>query len=130
MARNYSEAAAIEFLSNPKLPVISGHNQYFLWGPRGYHDWNIGSAAASRAQSWSCGRSRSFTIEESLRPSYVRRGIATSRHSIRHEINDKSTCHLIVVFSTDFSGVDVLRFGFVLPCLKRTLVLGEGASCD
>ena len=36
LAQNYSEAAAIEFLSNPKLPVISGHNQYFLWGPRGY----------------------------------------------------------------------------------------------
>ena len=36
LVQNYSEAAAIEFLSNPKLPVISGHNQYFLWGPRGY----------------------------------------------------------------------------------------------
>ncbi len=36
LAQNYSQAAAIEFLSNPKLPVISGHNQYFLWGPRGY----------------------------------------------------------------------------------------------
>jgi hypothetical protein len=36
LVQNYSEAAAIEFLSNPRLPVISGHNQYFLWGPRGY----------------------------------------------------------------------------------------------
>jgi len=36
LAQNYSEAAAIEFLSEPRLPVISGHNQYFLWGPRGY----------------------------------------------------------------------------------------------
>jgi hypothetical protein len=36
LAQNYSEAAAIEFLSQPKLPVISGHNQYFLWGARGY----------------------------------------------------------------------------------------------
>ncbi len=36
LAQNYSQAAAIEFLSQPKLPVISGHNQYFLWGPRGY----------------------------------------------------------------------------------------------
>ena len=36
LVQNYSEAAAIEFLSKPKLPVISGHNQYFLWGPRGY----------------------------------------------------------------------------------------------
>jgi hypothetical protein len=36
LAQNYSEAAAIEFLSNPKVPVISGHNQYFLWGPQGH----------------------------------------------------------------------------------------------
>jgi hypothetical protein len=36
MAQNYSEAAAIDFFSEPKIPVISGHNQYFLWGPRGY----------------------------------------------------------------------------------------------
>jgi hypothetical protein len=36
LAQNYSEAAAIEFLSARKVPVISGHNQYFLWGPRGY----------------------------------------------------------------------------------------------
>ena len=35
LVQNYSEAAAIEFLSSPRLPVISGHNQYFLWGPRG-----------------------------------------------------------------------------------------------
>ena len=33
LVQNYSEAAAIDFLSQPKLPVISGHNQYFLWGP-------------------------------------------------------------------------------------------------
>lgn len=36
LVQNYSEAAAIGFLSKPQLPVISGHNQYFLWGPRGY----------------------------------------------------------------------------------------------
>ena len=36
LVQNYSEAAAIEFLSNPKVPVISGHNQYFLWGPGRY----------------------------------------------------------------------------------------------
>ena len=36
LVQNYSEAAAIEFFSSPALPVISGHNQYFLWGPRGF----------------------------------------------------------------------------------------------
>lgn len=37
-AQNYGEAGAIEFLGRPyRLPaVISGHNQYYLWGPRGY----------------------------------------------------------------------------------------------
>jgi len=36
-AQNYGEAGAIEFFGRPsRLPVISGHNQYFLWGPRGY----------------------------------------------------------------------------------------------
>jgi hypothetical protein len=37
--QNYGEAGAIDFFG-PKLglpPVISGHQNYFLWGPR---DWN------------------------------------------------------------------------------------------
>ncbi|MDQ2817920.1 MAG: glycosyltransferase family 39 protein [Candidatus Eremiobacteraeota bacterium] len=35
---NYGEAAAIDFFgARYELPAtISGHNQYFLWGPRGY----------------------------------------------------------------------------------------------
>jgi hypothetical protein len=32
---NYGEAAAIGFFA-PDVPVISRHNQYWLWGPRGY----------------------------------------------------------------------------------------------
>jgi hypothetical protein len=36
VAQNYGEAAAIQFFTAPELPVISGHNQYFLWGTRGY----------------------------------------------------------------------------------------------
>jgi hypothetical protein len=35
VASNYGEAAAIEFFA-PGVPVISGHNQYWLWGTRGY----------------------------------------------------------------------------------------------
>lgn len=35
LVRNYGEAAAVEFLGKPRgLPrVISGHNNYWLWGP-------------------------------------------------------------------------------------------------
>jgi hypothetical protein len=32
---NYGEASAIKFFT-PGLPVISTHNQYWLWGPDGY----------------------------------------------------------------------------------------------
>jgi hypothetical protein len=36
VVQNYGEAAAIQFFTEPELPVVSGHNQYFLWGTRGY----------------------------------------------------------------------------------------------
>jgi hypothetical protein len=32
---NYGEAAAVQFFA-PDIPVISTHNQYWLWGPDGY----------------------------------------------------------------------------------------------
>lgn len=32
MASNYGEASAIEFFA-PEVPVASGHNQFWLWGP-------------------------------------------------------------------------------------------------
>jgi len=35
VANNYGEAAAINFFA-PSVPVISYHNQYFLWGTRGF----------------------------------------------------------------------------------------------
>jgi len=35
VANNYGEASAIEFFT-PEVPVVSGHNQYWLWGTRGY----------------------------------------------------------------------------------------------
>jgi hypothetical protein len=38
-SQNYGEAAAVDFFG-PKYglpPAISGHQNYFLWGPRGYN---------------------------------------------------------------------------------------------
>ena len=35
VAQNYGEAAAVNFFA-PDVPVISGHNQYWLWGTRGF----------------------------------------------------------------------------------------------
>jgi hypothetical protein len=42
LGTNYGEAAAIDVFGNPwHLPAaISGHNNYFLWGPRG-HDGSV-----------------------------------------------------------------------------------------
>ncbi len=41
-ADNYGEAGAIDVLGRPwnLPPAISGHNSYFLWGPRG-HDGSV-----------------------------------------------------------------------------------------
>jgi hypothetical protein len=40
--RNYGEAAAVDFFGQPwgLAPAISGHENYFLWGPRG-HDGSV-----------------------------------------------------------------------------------------
>ncbi len=35
-ASNYGEAAAIDFFGTNLPPALSGNNQYYLWGPRGY----------------------------------------------------------------------------------------------
>jgi hypothetical protein len=40
LAGNYGEAAAIDVLGDGTPPAISGHNNYFLWGPRG-HDGSV-----------------------------------------------------------------------------------------
>ncbi|HEY1654025.1 MAG TPA: glycosyltransferase family 39 protein [Candidatus Tumulicola sp.] len=36
LASNYGEAAAIDVYGKGLPPALSGNNQYFLWGPRGY----------------------------------------------------------------------------------------------
>ena len=38
--QNYGEAAAIDVFGRDLPPAISGHNNYFLWGPRG-HDGSV-----------------------------------------------------------------------------------------
>jgi len=38
--RNYGEAAAVDVFGDRLPPSISGHNNYFLWGPRG-HDGEV-----------------------------------------------------------------------------------------
>jgi hypothetical protein len=35
-ASNYGEAAAIDVYGRDLPPALSGNNQYYLWGPRGY----------------------------------------------------------------------------------------------
>jgi hypothetical protein len=35
LADNYGEAGALDFLGRGLPPVVSGHNTYWLWGPRG-----------------------------------------------------------------------------------------------
>jgi len=42
LGQNYGEAAAIDVLGAPwhLPPAISGHNNYFLWGPQG-HDGSV-----------------------------------------------------------------------------------------
>jgi MFS family permease len=37
LARNYGEAGALDFYGRGLPPVLSGHNQYGLWGTRGYN---------------------------------------------------------------------------------------------
>jgi hypothetical protein len=38
---NYGEAAALDLYGSGLPPVVSGHNQYFLWGLRGQHPTNV-----------------------------------------------------------------------------------------
>jgi hypothetical protein len=37
VCENYGEAGAVDFLGHGLPPALSGQNNYFLWGPRGYN---------------------------------------------------------------------------------------------
>ena len=56
---NYSEAAAVDVLGSNLPPAISGNNQYYLWGPRGY-DGSVVIAIGVDPVKWSqwCGSAR------------------------------------------------------------------------
>lgn len=51
-ADNYGEAAALDFFGarDGLPPALSGHNQYFLWGPRGYSGNVLIAVNGPRAQ--------------------------------------------------------------------------------
>jgi hypothetical protein len=51
-ASNYGDAAAIDFFGRGLPPALSGNNQYYLWGPRGY-DGSVVLAVNVDVAQWS-----------------------------------------------------------------------------
>lgn len=51
-ASNYGEAAAIDYYGSGLPPAISGNNNYYLWGPRGY-DGSVVLAVNADPAQWS-----------------------------------------------------------------------------
>jgi hypothetical protein len=51
-ASNYGDAAAIDFYGRGLPPALSGNNQYYLWGPRGY-DGSVVLAVNVDVARWS-----------------------------------------------------------------------------
>jgi hypothetical protein len=51
-ASNYGEAAAIDVYGSGLPPALSGNNQYYLWGPRGY-DGSVVLAVNVDPAKWS-----------------------------------------------------------------------------
>ncbi len=51
-ASNYGEAAAIDYYGNGLPPALSGNNNYYLWGPRGY-DGSVVLAVNADPAQWS-----------------------------------------------------------------------------
>ena len=41
LCQNYGEAGAVDFLGHNLPPALSAHNNYYLWGPRGYNGDSI-----------------------------------------------------------------------------------------
>ncbi|MBV8197528.1 MAG: glycosyltransferase family 39 protein [Candidatus Eremiobacteraeota bacterium] len=51
-ASNYGEAAAIDYYGSGLPPALSGNNNYYLWGPRGY-DGSVVLAINADPAQWS-----------------------------------------------------------------------------
>jgi hypothetical protein len=51
-ASNYGEAAAVDVYDSNLPPALSGNNQYYLWGPRGY-DGSVVIAVNVNPAKWS-----------------------------------------------------------------------------
>jgi hypothetical protein len=60
-ASNYGDAAAIDFFGTNLPPALSGNNQYYLWGPRGY-DGSVVLAVNVDPATWSAICSSSQVI--------------------------------------------------------------------
>lgn len=52
LTSNYGEAAAIDVFGRDLPPALSGNNQYYLWGPRGY-DGSAAIIVNTDAAKWS-----------------------------------------------------------------------------
>jgi hypothetical protein len=93
-AGNYGEASAIEFFT-PGIPVISEHNQYWLWGTRGFRGDTLVQVGGSCFQSLNlyASRTRAATFThpwaigyETNLPIWICRGIKKPFSTVWTEI--------------------------------------------
>ncbi len=75
-ASNYGEAAAIDVYGHGLPPALSGNNNYYLWGPRGY-DGSLVIGVDESASDWS---SICDTVQEVGR-------FGTSPYAMPYEVN-------------------------------------------
>jgi len=103
LASNYGEAAAIDIYGKNLPPALSGNNQYYLWGPRGY-DGSIVIAVGFEPSALAslCGsvrlaarygtspyampyeRNRPIVVCRNLRPSLAARWSEFKRYGIEY----------------------------------------------
>jgi hypothetical protein len=103
LASNYGEAASIDIFGKGLPPALSGNNQYYLWGPRGYDGSVViavgfePSAFASRCGSVTLAarygtspyampyeRNRAIFICRNMRPSLAARWDEFKRYGIEY----------------------------------------------